>query len=144
MAKRKDDETEPKGDAPEQKTLVLISAKTLTALLKQDDNYKDKIDGIVGELRETIGNAVEKKHLDKAAYALLKKFHRIQSNEKLANLWDTLNAYMDMTGVMKRIESVTPLPLDGEQNEAEAAEGDGKTGNVTPLRGRQAEAQANA
>ncbi|MDO8534112.1 MAG: hypothetical protein Q7S17_05145 [Xanthobacteraceae bacterium] len=130
MAKRKDEDTEPKGEAPEQKTIVLLSSKTMTALLKQDDNYKDKIDGIVGELRETIGNAVEKKHLDKAAYALLKKFHRIKSNEELANLWDTLQAYMDMTGVMKRIESVPSLPLDGKNNEAEAED---KNSNVTRL-----------
>ena len=126
MMAKKDETTEPKGEAPEQTTTVLISAKSLVAMLKQDDNYKDKIDGLTGELRETIGNAVEKKHLDKTAYALLKKFHRIKSNEKLANLWDTLQAYMDMAGVMKRIESVAPLPLDGEKNEAEAS-------NVTRL-----------
>ena len=142
MAKRKDEETKPENEAPEQTSVVLISSKALVAMLKQDDNYKNKIDGLTGELRETIGNAVEKKHLDKKAYALLKKFHRIDSNEELARLWDTLQAYMDMAGVMKRIESVPALPLDGEKNEAEAKETE--AGNVTPLRGRQAEAQATA
>mgnify|MGYP001617024169 CR=1 FL=1 len=137
MAKQKDDGAGT--PAPDQKTITLISAGTLKSLLRSDDGYKEKIDGLTGELRETIGNAVEKKHLDKAAYALLKKFHRIKSNEKLANLWDTLQAYMDMAGVMKRIESVAPLPLDGEQNEAEA-----ETGNVTPLRGRQVAETAGA
>ena len=135
MAKQKDEaEQTPTQNA------ALISASTLKSLLRADDGYKEKIDGLTGELREEIANAVEKKHLDKKAYALLKKFYRIKSNEKLAGLWDTLQAYMDLAGVMKRIESVAPLPLDGEKNEEEA-EGDGK---VTPIRSRQTEGQATA
>lgn len=124
MAKKDDGATEQVTD----QKAVLISASTLKSLLRSDDGYKEKIDGLTGELRETIGNAVEKKHLDKAAYALLKKFHRIKSNEKLASLWDTLQAYMDLSGVMKRIESVAPLPLG---DEAAAAGADAE--NVTRL-----------
>lgn len=111
-----------KEQATKQSTLVLISPQALKQLLKDDDRYKADIDGMVGELRETIGNAVEKKKLDKKAYALLKRFHREKSNEKLANLWHTLLAYMDMAGVMKRIESVSELPLDGDKAEGEEEE----------------------
>lgn len=100
-------------------TLVLISAQALKSLLKADDNLKGKIDELTGELREEIGNAVEKKHLHKKAYATLKAISRIKSNEELSNYWHTLLAYMDMAGVMARIDSVSELPLDGEEPEDE-------------------------
>lgn len=100
-------------------SLVLISSSTLKQLLKDDDHYKEEVDGLVGELRETIKNAVDKKHLNKDAYALLKKFHRIKSNEKLRATYVTFLAYLDMAGVMKRIDSVQDLPLDGEKEQAE-------------------------
>ncbi len=96
------------------KTLVMITERQLKSLLGEDDNYKGRIDGLVGELRETIGNAVEKKHLHKGAYALVKKFHRMKSNEQLSDLWHTVLAYMDMAGIMARIDSVSALPLDGD------------------------------
>lgn len=114
-----------------QQTIGLITQKTLVALLKADDGYKDQIDGLTGELRESIGNAKEKKQLDTKAYALLKRFHREKSNEKLANLWDTLLAYMDMAGVMKRIESVPQLPING----AEPAEETGEEAEVEEAQG---------
>ena len=106
-------------------SMVLIAPAALRALLKQDDNYKDQIYGLTGELREAIGNAVEKKKLDKKAYAAVKRFHREKSNEKLANLWNTLLAYMEMAGIMERINSVSALPLDGEPaSEEEGSEDD--------------------
>lgn len=116
-------------------SMVLIAPATLRALLKQDDNYKSQIDGLTGELREAIGNAVEKKKLDKKAYALVKRFHREKSNEKLANLWNTLLAYMEMAGVMERINSVAALPLDGEPAGEEEGSEDGEA---------EAEAEAEA
>ncbi len=108
--------------AKKQATLVLISPQALKGLLREDDKYKGDIDSLTGELREAIGNAKEKKHLDTKAYALLKRFHREKSNEKLANLWSTLLAYMEMAGVMDRINSVSELPLDGEKNDEEEDE----------------------
>lgn len=105
---------EIKEQAKQASGFALISAGTLRALLKQDDNYKQRIDGLTGELREAIGYAVEKKHLNKKMYAVLKKFYRYTSDEKLADDWRTLLALMDMAGVMRRIDSVAGLPLDGE------------------------------
>lgn len=109
----------------QENSLVLISATTLKSLLKDDDGYKKKVDGLVGELREEIKNAVDKKHLNKDAYALLKKFHRMKSNEKLRSTYLTMLAYLDMAGVMKRIESVHDLPIgdgDGGDADEESAE----------------------
>lgn len=128
------------------RALSLISQRALQKLLKDDDNYKEKVDGLVGELRETIGNAKEKQKLHPQAYALLKKFHRMKSNESLSDLWHTLLAYMDMVGVMKRIESVSALPLDGDANAEAEAEADAEEegeGNVRQFGGRREPALAH-
>ena len=113
------------------KGMVLISAASLKSLLSESDKYKEKIDGLVGELREEIGNAVEKKHLDKDAFALVKKFRRIKSNERKHVLFHTFIAYLEMSGEQKLIDSVTELPLDGEKEEGE---GDAPSGKVVPLK----------
>lgn len=106
----------------QEQSLVLIPAKTLKQLLSDDEGYKQRIDGLTGELREQIKYAADKKHLHKGAYALLKKLHRIDSAEQLRTLWLTLLAYMDMAGVMKRIDSVQDLPLGGDSGEEEPAD----------------------
>lgn len=98
----------------------LINAKQLKQLLGADDSHKEEIDGVVGSLREKIAYAVKHHHLDKKAYALTKQFNRM-SAEKLADLWPRLLAYMDMAGLMERIDSVDRLPLGDE------AEGDAET-----------------
>ena len=122
MAKReKSAAAEPAQGTPSVAT-KLISEAMLKKLLKRDAAIKDDIDGKVGELRETIANAVEKHHLHKGAFALLKKFDRMEP-EKAAELWDTMLAYMDMAGVMAKIESVAKLPLEGDSDD-EAEEGE--------------------
>lgn len=96
----------------------LINAKQLKSLLAADDSHKEEIDGVVGSLREKIAYAVKHHHLDKKAYALTKQFNRM-SAEKLADLWPRLLAYMDMAGLMERIESVDRLPLGDEETVVE-------------------------
>lgn len=96
----------------------LINEKQLKSLLAADHSHKEEIDGVVGSLREKIAYAVKHHHLDKKAYALVKQFDRM-SAEKLADLWPRLLAYMDMAGLMERIESVDRLPL-GDDDETEA------------------------
>lgn len=106
----------------------LINAKQLKSLLAADDSHKEEIDGVVGSLREKIAFAVKNHHLDKKAYALTKQFNRM-SAEKLADLWPRLLAYMDMAGLMERIESVERLPLGDEEDETETeTETEGKPG----------------
>lgn len=95
----------------------LINAKQLRSLLASDDTHKEEIDGVVGSLREKIAYAVKHHHLDKKAYGYTKQFNRM-SAEKLADLWPRLLAYMDMAGLMERIDSVERLPL-GDDAETE-------------------------
>jgi len=99
----------------------LINAKQLKSLLASDDTHKEEIDIVVGSLREKIAYAVKHHHLDKKAYALTKQFNRM-SAEKLADLWPRLLAYMDMAGLMERIESVDRLPLGDEETETDKTE----------------------
>lgn len=98
---------------------VLISKTALKDLADTDDGLKEQIDGLVGSLRETIGNAQEKKHLNKKAYGRAKALRRYKSNEVLArDVMDQL-AYMHMLGIFDRVKSVPPLPLDGDAGETE-------------------------
>jgi hypothetical protein len=90
--------------------VLMISEAMLKKLLKDGRVAQAEVDGLVGNIREQIGNAVEKHHLHKGAFALIKKFDKMEA-EPLAALWDTMLAYMDMTGLMKRIESVEKLPF---------------------------------
>ncbi|MDE2105513.1 MAG: hypothetical protein KGL39_50265 [Patescibacteria group bacterium] len=121
-AKALADNAKVMADKAQAESLVLTPASVLKALLNDDGNYKEQIDGLVGELREQIKNAIDKKHLHKKAYADVKRFFRYKSSEELRRHWLTLLAYMDMSGVMKRIESVPDLPLDGEKAEGEEVE----------------------
>lgn len=125
-----------------QNEIVCISSRHLKQLLKDDDDYKGKIDGLAGELRETISNAAQKRNLHKKAYADLKKMHRMESNEKLAEYWHNLLAMMQMAGIMARIDSVLALPLEDDEaeNAEELAEDEvEETGNVRTLGRRQSE-----
>lgn len=89
----------------------LISQNDLRNLLKQCAGLKDDLDETTGILREKIAYAVDKKNLHKKAFAELRKLNKMEA-EKLADYWDTLQAYMEMAGLMERMESVARLPLE--------------------------------
>lgn len=122
MAKAKEDAHQGEDKS---KPIALTSQRALVALLTADDNYKGKIDKLTGELREEIGNAVEKKHLHKQAYAMVKKLYRIKSNEELHDLWYTFMDYAEKIGIVKRVESVQGLPLQDDGDEEGDAEIEG-------------------
>lgn len=99
----------------------LPSQNDVRNLLKQCKGLKDDLDETTGLIREKIGYMVDKKNLNKKAFAELRKLDKMGA-EKLADYWDTLMAYMDMAGLMEKMASVTRLPLgDGE---AKTEEGD--------------------
>lgn len=106
----------PKDDAvkvgPSEMT-PLINERQLRALLASDASHKEELDSVTGSLRAEIKLAVEKHHLDKEMFAILKKFNR-WTPEKLADKWPVLLAYMDMAGLMEKIDSVGRLDLGDE------------------------------
>lgn len=146
-----------KGDQPEvtegeevdqQNGGVMIKASVLKKLLSYDDRQKGEIDGLTGELREAIGNAVEKNHLDKDAYALAKKFRRMRLRkgpEYASARYTTFLAYLEMSGELKLLNDVMDLPLDAAKNQAPEQTGDDTGGKVArpEFGGRAASAPAH-
>lgn len=108
----------------------LISERSLKALLKEDDKLKGEIDTSVAELREAIGNKVEKSHLNKKAYAKAKAFHRYKSNEALKRDLLDFFAYLKFMGVLDRVQAVGDLPLGEAEGEEET---DQQSGNVVHM-----------
>ncbi len=84
----------------------LISQNDLRNLVRTCKGLKDDLDETTGIIREKIAYAVEKKNLNKRAFSELRKLDKMEA-EKLADYWDTLLAYMEMGGLMERIESIT-------------------------------------
>ena len=113
--------------------VTLINAKQLVTLLRSNDRHQEGIDGLTSALRTDIKTAVDKNHLDKEAYAIIRKFWK-WTPEKLADKWPVILAYMDMSGLMKRIESIQPLPLgDGaDKGEEEPESEDERTAGAEP------------
>jgi len=106
----------------------MISENALKTLLKQDENYTSKADGINGSKREMIANAVEKKNLNKKAYAMLKRSRKMEAEEAALVHRSYLN-YLDMSGEQKRLDGVQELPMEGDVEKP--MEG---SGNVRHLR----------
>lgn len=96
----------------------VISEQKLKSLLKEDRSAKSDVDEIVGGIREKIAYAKEHNHLNTEVYGTIKKLDRKES-EKLAIWWDDFQHYMEISGLMKRIDSVQKLALD-RPAEAEA------------------------
>lgn len=112
------------------KELVLISAKELTSLLNAVTGDQSEVSTLVGELREKIAYAVKNKHLHKVAFADIRRMKKM-SDAKISTYWPTLLAYMDMTGLTKRIKEIKLLPFEdqpGEKNGDAAEQGDDSDG----------------
>ena len=117
---------EAKADAPQadKRTVVLINEKNLNGLLRTCKLLEKQGASITGDLREKIGYAKEKQGLDSKAFAMLRKFDKMEA-EAAARLWDTLGVYMTMSGVMEKIESVGEFDFvspDGKAVEVQSGE----------------------
>ena len=109
-------------EAPAHRALGnMISENDLRNLLRRCTTDANQIGTINDTLRERIADAVEKKHLDKKAFALLRRLDKME-NEDLATFWDNMLAYMDMAGLSERIESVGKLPLPEPAEKVETEE----------------------
>lgn len=123
----------PEPEKTEERPLTgarVISQNDLRNLLKSIKLAEGEKDEAVGIIREKIGFAVEKKNLNKVAFAYVRKFDKMEA-EKLADLWDTLELYMEMTGLFDRIESVAKLPFDAPK-EPQEGEDDGEQAKEEP------------
>lgn len=73
MARRTAEEAAP--------PIKLVSARDLRALAEDCDNYKRKADTAQGNMRELIGNYVEKKNLHKQAFSIIQRLRRMEPGE---------------------------------------------------------------
>lgn len=127
--------------------IQLPSERMIKRLLKSGEEMKEAVDGLVGSHREEIKNAVDKSHLNKTAFAMVKKLYGIKSNETLAMIYDHFIEYLAMSGVLARIESVQNLPF-GDEKETEDQETEQESGkdagNVRQFGGSRRRSQAAA
>ncbi len=120
MAKKKAEEAETPMEQAAQ-----IGPRKLKALLRAADSaYKDQR-SIAGTLGEKIAQAVEHDHLHKKAFATIRAMDRM-TPEKLADYWDTLEYYFDVSGLAERAKSAPRLSLQPGKDDEEAEEGDDK------------------
>lgn len=99
----------------------LISENDLNNLLKSINGLEGDKNETVGMIREKIGYAKEKKNLHTPAFALIRKFDKMEA-EKLADYWSHLRAMMEMRKLDEKIESVNRLPLPEPAQKAEDGE----------------------
>lgn len=126
MAKRKGNAAIPSEVSPQ------IGKNKLRGLLRAaNDAHKDQRE-IAGGLGQKIADAVENEHLHKKAFATLRMADRM-TPEKLADWWDTLQLYMDLSGLAERAASAPRLRLEPDAEDGEE-EDKTKGGKVTPLR----------
>lgn len=101
----------------------VITARALKGLLADARAVKKDVDELVNGHREQIANAVEKQHLDKDVFGTLKKLDR-KEPEKLRTWLDTFEYYLDISGLKKRADSVTPMQFGpGEEGDGEEESG---------------------
>jgi hypothetical protein len=72
MAKRTIEEAPP---------IKLVSGRDLKALAEQCDGYKRRADSAQGNMRELIGEYVDKKNLHKQAFSIIMRLRRMESSE---------------------------------------------------------------
>lgn len=99
----------------------LISENDLNNLLKSINGLEGDKNETVGMIREKIGYAKEKKNLHTPAFALIRKFDKMEA-EKLSDFWSHLRAMMEMRKLDEKIESVNRLPLPEPAQKAEDGE----------------------
>lgn len=81
-----------------------IGRTKLQELLKECRAAQNDIDTARGEMGNSIAQATEEYHLNKKAFALIRKLDKMEP-EKLRSFMDDFEAYFVMAGLLKRRES---------------------------------------
>jgi hypothetical protein len=124
MARKKD-----AGDQPVAKIVrKLTTEKDLMALIKSCNSLKGQSDEINGELREKIGNAVEKKFLHKKAFAAIRPLLKMEA-PALAEFLDHFDHYLEISGLRKRADDA---PMLAFEEAAAEDEDDGREHHTKP------------
>lgn len=128
MAKRTKAEEEATGVSEE------ISEKKLKSLLASARSNDKDVRELSGSINSKIATAVENDNLHKKAFSTIRAADRM-TPEKLADWWDHVQLYMDLSGLSERAKSAPRLRLEPDKEEADeenAGKAEGK-GNVEPF-----------
>lgn len=105
-----------KGKQPEPKqepVIRLTPFGVLNKLLKLRRSTKNEMDSLRGTYAESVGDAVENKHLHKKAWASVVSEDRMEP-EALKLFYAHQDHYRTELGLYKRAESAELLPMDDE------------------------------
>ncbi len=100
---------------------VLINANQLTSLLKANRSISKQTAELTGSLREKIAYAKEKQGLHPKAFAIIKQIDKMEPEAAL-EMWTHLEAYLDMSGMKKKMDSVMRMDLGDEGPGGEAVD----------------------
>jgi hypothetical protein len=110
-----------------------ISAPKLKSLLASARKATQNLTEISGSLGEEIKTAVDKHHLHRKAFSVIRQADRMEP-EKLADFLDCLDHYLDISGLRDRAAQVQRMqfgpgggasePVGGDEDE-DLGEGDG-------------------
>lgn len=139
MAKRGEkSEAESKSARPSEVS-AQIGKKKLEGLLRAHRNGAEDISTISGNLGKAVASAVENDHLHRKAFRAILAEDKM-TPEKLAEYYDVLELYRDMSGLNERAKSAPRLALEPGEEDGEEVEGKkpdaaakGGNGNVKPF-----------
>lgn len=121
--------------------------RKLKSLLASNRAHQKQISGITGTLREEIANAVKNDHLHKGAFAIIKRWDKMEP-EALALEWDHLLDYWEKSGLKARADSVQRLSLEdgdtgdvGEAGDADEGDAGGPPATILPAAEGEADAE---
>lgn len=106
---------------PDKTTFQVTPKKQFLALLKEADQKKDKLQSISGELGARIKEASENGHLNRGAFGLMVKLHRMEE-DKRADFLRSFDAYREFAGEAQLWGSEHVGDLVDEAQRDEAAE----------------------
>jgi hypothetical protein len=93
-----------------QQISVLINEAQLNSLLKHGRSTSKQVAELTGSHREKIAYAKDKHGLHTGAFAIIKRWDRKES-EVLLEEYTHLQAYLDLSGIREKMESVTRLDI---------------------------------
>jgi hypothetical protein len=97
-----------------QQISVLINEAQLNSLLKHGRSTSKQVAELTGSHREKIAYAKDKHGLHTGAFAIIKRWDR-KEPEALLEEYTHLQAYLDLSGIREKMESVARLDIgEGE------------------------------
>ena len=133
MATKKSRKTGKRGKAASPKsdetTLLMPPTQTVQSLANEKRRTKKKLSEIAGDLGTSVKSAVDKKHLDKTAFAIATRLDAL-SDDKLAVTYYHLLRYMDDLDIPNRASAQGQMFEDAKEADGEKAAG---ADNVTPI-----------